>query len=62
MTEARKLYTTDEQAVDMAKKYQLIKEPLLSEHCTGIVAFLASDESQLITGQTIVVDGGVVLN
>jgi NAD(P)-dependent dehydrogenase (short-subunit alcohol dehydrogenase family) len=62
MTEARKVYTTGEKAKELAQKNQLIKRPVLPEDLTGIVAFLASDESALITGQTIVVDGGVVLH
>jgi 3-oxoacyl-[acyl-carrier protein] reductase len=62
MTEARKLYTTDEQAVERARKEQLIKRPQQAEDLVGIVAFLASDESDLMTGQTVVVDGGWILH
>lgn len=62
MTEARKLYTTDEQAVERARKEQLIKRPQQAEDLVGIVAFLASDESDLMTGQTLVVDGGWILH
>jgi NAD(P)-dependent dehydrogenase (short-subunit alcohol dehydrogenase family) len=62
MTEARKIYTTDEQAVERAQKEQLIKRPQQPEDLVGIVAFLASDESDLMTGQTVVVDGGWILH
>ena len=62
MSEARKLYTTEEKAIESAKKSQLIKRPEQSEDLVGIVAFLASDESDLMTGQTVVVDGGEVLH
>jgi len=62
MTEARRLYTTDEQAIERAQKEQLIKRPQQPEDLVGIVAFLASDESDLMTGQTVVVDGGWVLH
>ena len=62
MTEARRLYTTEEQAVERAQKEQLIKRPQQPEDLVGIVAFLASDESDLMTGQTVVVDGGWMLH
>jgi 3-oxoacyl-[acyl-carrier protein] reductase len=62
MSEARRLYTTDEKAKEDAQKFQLIKRPVMPEDITGIVVFLATDESAIITGQTIVVDGGVVLH
>lgn len=62
MTEARRLYTTDELALERARKEQLIKRPQQPEDLVGIVAFLASDESDLMTGQTVVVDGGWILH
>jgi 3-oxoacyl-[acyl-carrier protein] reductase len=62
MTEARRLYTTDELALERAQKEQLIKRPQQPEDLVGIVAFLASDESDLMTGQTVVVDGGWILH
>jgi 3-oxoacyl-[acyl-carrier protein] reductase len=62
MTEARRLYTTEEQAVERARKEQLIRRPQQPEDLVGIVAFLASDESDLMTGQTVVVDGGWILH
>lgn len=62
MTEARRLYTSDELALERARKEQLIKRPQQPEDLVGIVAFLASDESDLMTGQTVVVDGGWVLH
>ncbi|MFC1823094.1 SDR family NAD(P)-dependent oxidoreductase [Thermodesulfobacteriota bacterium] len=61
MTEARKVYTTDEQAMEKAQN-QLIKRPPESEDITGMVVYLASDESSMMTGQTVVIDGGVVLH
>ena len=36
-----------------------LQEP---EDLTGVTTFLSSDESDFITGQTIVVDGGVALH
>jgi len=62
MTEARRLYTTDELALERARKEQLIRRPQQPEDLVGIVAFLASDESDLMTGQTVVVDGGWILH
>jgi 3-oxoacyl-[acyl-carrier protein] reductase len=62
MTEARRLYTTEEKAVERAQKEQLIKRPQQPEDLVGIVAFLASDESDLMTGQTVIVDGGWILH
>ena len=41
---------------------QAIKKPVEPEHVAGLVAFLASDDAQLITGQTIVCDGGGFLH
>lgn len=62
MTEARRLYTSDELALERARKEQLIRRPQQPEDLVGIVAFLASDESDLMTGQTVVVDGGWILH
>ncbi len=39
-----------------------IKRPETPEDLTGTVVFLASDDSDFITGQTIIVDGGSALN
>lgn len=39
---------------------QSIKRASLPEDLTGTLAFLASDDSAMITGQTIYVDGGLV--
>ncbi len=61
MTEARKVYTSDESAKEKSKA-QLIKRPPESEDISGMVVYLASDESGMMTGQTVVIDGGVVLN
>lgn len=61
MTEARKVYTSKESAMEKAQA-QLIKRPPVSEDITGMVVYLASDESSMMTGQTVVIDGGVVLH
>lgn len=57
-------YTDTEASRTIAdvSKYDTSKTPLkrleTSEDLVGIVAFLASDDSNFITGQTILVDGG----
>ena len=39
-----------------------IKRPETPEDLTGTIVFLSSDDSDFITGQTIIVDGGSALN
>jgi NAD(P)-dependent dehydrogenase (short-subunit alcohol dehydrogenase family) len=39
-----------------------LKRPLQAENVVGAVLFLASPDSDFITGQTIVVDGGGILH
>jgi NAD(P)-dependent dehydrogenase (short-subunit alcohol dehydrogenase family) len=62
MTEARRIYTSEERAQEVADKMQLIKRPPLPEDMTGMVVYLVSDESSMLTGQTILIDGGMVLH
>jgi 3-oxoacyl-[acyl-carrier protein] reductase len=38
-----------------------LRKPLNPEDLTGTAVFLASDDSDLMTGQTLVVDGGMVM-
>jgi 3-oxoacyl-[acyl-carrier protein] reductase len=38
-----------------------LRRPLEPEHLTGVAVFLASDDSDLMTGQVLVVDGGMVM-
>jgi 3-oxoacyl-[acyl-carrier protein] reductase len=47
---------------EMAVTRRSIKRPQMPEDLTGAVLFLASEESDFITGQTLVVDGGVALH
>lgn len=44
---------------DAVRETQLIKRTQLPEDLCGIVAFLSSEDSSFITGQTFFVDGGV---
>jgi 3-oxoacyl-[acyl-carrier protein] reductase len=41
---------------------QAIKRRVTPEHVAALVAFLASDDAEMITGQTIVCDGGGYLH
>jgi NAD(P)-dependent dehydrogenase (short-subunit alcohol dehydrogenase family) len=46
----------------MAAASRCIKRPETPEDLTGTIVFLSSDDSDFITGQTILVDGGSALN
>ncbi len=48
--------------VDMSLKGRAIKRDELPEDIVGALVFLASADSDFITGQTIVVDGGLVMH
>ena len=47
---------------EMAVSRRSIKRPQMPDDLIGAILFLASDESDFITGQTLVVDGGVALH
>ena len=48
--------------VDMSMKGRAIKRDELPEDIVGAMVFLASADSDFITGQTIVIDGGLVMH
>jgi NAD(P)-dependent dehydrogenase (short-subunit alcohol dehydrogenase family) len=52
----------DEEFINAVVGSRCFKRHELPEDLTGTIVFLASDESDFITGQTIVVDGGSVLH
>ncbi|MDC0969286.1 SDR family NAD(P)-dependent oxidoreductase [Alphaproteobacteria bacterium] len=54
-----KLWVTQESLKNHIKN-QCIQKPIQPEDIVGTALFLASDVSKMITGQTLVVDGGVV--
>jgi NAD(P)-dependent dehydrogenase (short-subunit alcohol dehydrogenase family) len=61
MTEATK-QGVPEGMVDMIVQYQMaIHRPLQAEDVTGTAVWLASDDSVMVTGQVIVVDGGWIM-
>jgi len=55
----RDMWVTPEALEDQMKR-QCLKQEILPEDIAGTVLFLASDCSRMMTGQTVVVDGGVV--
>ncbi len=59
-SEAGKMRWTEEESQRRAQSMQLIKRVEYPDDITGTIAFLASDDADLITGQTIFVDGGTI--
>jgi len=51
-----------EEAFDRVMMNQAIKKRVQPEHLAALVAFIASDEAELITGQMILCDGGGYLH
>jgi 3-oxoacyl-[acyl-carrier protein] reductase len=61
MTEATR-QGVPEQFLEMIVQFQMaIHRPLQPEDLTGMAVFLASDDSRMVTGQVIPVDGGMVM-
>ncbi len=60
LSEATLLKRTAEDAEKLAQARQELKRTIYPQDITGTVAFLASDDADMITGQTILVDGGMV--
>ncbi len=50
------------EVIRMAAAGRCIKRPETPDDLTGTIVFLSSDDSDFITGQTIIVDGGSALN
>ena len=55
----RRLWYKDQAAVDSVVSHQALKQVLLGEEVARLVLFLASDESRMITKQSIIIDGGL---
>ena len=53
---------SDEAVFDATMRQQAIQERVQPADLAGLVAFLASDDARLITGQTIICDGGGYLH
>ncbi|MEX2430434.1 MAG: SDR family oxidoreductase [Dehalococcoidia bacterium] len=52
----------DEEAFNRTMQNQAIKERVEPEHMADLIAFLASDDAKMISGQSIVCDGGGLLH
>ncbi len=62
-TEILKAHPQDSpDVIKMSAATRCIKRPETPDDLTGTIVFLSSDDSDFITGQTIVVDGGSALN
>ena len=53
---------SDEAAFNRVMQNQAIKKRVEPEHLAGLIAFVASDDAAMITGQTIICDGGGYLH
>ena len=53
---------SQEEAFNRVMNNQAIKRRVQPEHLAGVIAFLASDDAELITGQIIICDGGGYLH
>jgi NAD(P)-dependent dehydrogenase (short-subunit alcohol dehydrogenase family) len=51
-----------EKALDVVRAGQAIQLTLEADDLTGTILYLLSDASKLVTGQTISVDGGTIMN
>ena len=60
MTEATKKIVPEEMASALVM-FSALRKALVPEDLTGTAVFLASDDSNLMTGQTLVVDGGMIM-
>ena len=52
----------DEEMFNRTMQSQAIKARVYPEHLASLIAFLASDDASMISGQSIVVDGGGLLH
>lgn len=60
MTEATKSVVPPEM-IDMLVMFTALKKTLQPEDLTGTAVYLASEDSDLMTGQVLVVDGGMIM-
>jgi 3-oxoacyl-[acyl-carrier protein] reductase len=60
-TEGTRAYTSEE-GFNRTMQNQAIKKRVQPEHLAALIAFLASDDAEMITGQTILCDGGGYLH
>ncbi len=60
MTEATKSVVPPEM-IDMLVMFTALRKPLQPEDLSGTAVFLASEDSDMMTGQVLVVDGGMIM-
>jgi 3-oxoacyl-[acyl-carrier protein] reductase len=60
MTEATKSVVPSEM-IDMLIMFTALRKPLQPEDLTGTAVFLASEDSDMMTGQVLVVDAGMIM-
>jgi 3-oxoacyl-[acyl-carrier protein] reductase len=60
-TEALKKTVSEEMIQMIVNLTMAIKHPLAPQDLTGAAVFLASDDSSMITGQVLCVDGGMIM-
>ncbi len=53
---------SQEEAFNRVMGNQAIKKRVTPEHFAGLIAFIAGDDAELITGQMILCDGGGYLH
>jgi len=53
---------SNEEAFNRVMMNQAIKKRVTPEHFAGLIAFIASDDAEMITGQMILCDGGGYLH
>ena len=61
-SEAFRMYTADQELPQLSMQTTPAGRMVLPEDIANVVAFLCSDESDMIRGQIIVIDGGVSLS
>jgi NAD(P)-dependent dehydrogenase (short-subunit alcohol dehydrogenase family) len=61
MTDKQKALWVSEAALSAHLDRQCLKRPLVPEDIVGGALFLASDSARMMTGQALVIDGGVVV-
>ena len=60
MTEATRKIVPEEMASSLVM-FSALRKPLQPDDLSGTAVFLASEDSDLMTGQTLVVDGGMIM-
>jgi len=62
MTEATRRTVSEDMINALVQGMMALKRPLQAEDLTGTAVYLASDESSMVTGQVLSVNGGLVMH